>query len=99
MWYVHRYETWQEYGGPEEGGWWYDAGRLDKNFDPPCFEQEELALEKCRELNRAESERRDSEEKYDYTSVLSYESTFYDYDYLETAYPPEFFPAERPHYE
>ena len=25
--YVGIYETWQGYGGPEEGGWWYDCGR------------------------------------------------------------------------
>ena len=24
--YLNTYEVWQAYGGPEEGGWWYDAG-------------------------------------------------------------------------
>ena len=24
--YLNTYEVWQEYGGAEEGGWWYDAG-------------------------------------------------------------------------
>jgi hypothetical protein len=26
--WVAVYETGREYGGPEEGGWWYDTGRL-----------------------------------------------------------------------
>jgi hypothetical protein len=24
--YLNTYETWQAYGGPEEGGWWYECG-------------------------------------------------------------------------
>jgi hypothetical protein len=24
--YLNTYEVWQAYGGPEEGGWWYDCG-------------------------------------------------------------------------
>lgn len=24
--FVHVYDVGQEYGGPEEGGWWYEAG-------------------------------------------------------------------------
>ena len=26
IWYVNEYETNRAYGGPEEGGWWYDYG-------------------------------------------------------------------------
>ena len=26
VWYVNEYRTNREYGGPEEGGWWYDTG-------------------------------------------------------------------------
>ena len=25
-WYVNEYEERRRYGGPEEGGWWFDAG-------------------------------------------------------------------------
>jgi hypothetical protein len=25
--YLNTYETWQAYGGPEEGGWWYECGK------------------------------------------------------------------------
>lgn len=24
--YLNTYEVWQAYGGPEEGGWWYECG-------------------------------------------------------------------------
>lgn len=24
--YLNTYHTWQQYGGPEEGGWWFDCG-------------------------------------------------------------------------
>lgn len=24
--YLNTYEVWQSYGGPEEGGWWYQSG-------------------------------------------------------------------------
>ena len=30
VWYVNEYETDRAYGGPEEGGWWYDTGRFIK---------------------------------------------------------------------
>ena len=26
MAYLNTYQIWQCYGGPEEGGWWYEAG-------------------------------------------------------------------------
>jgi hypothetical protein len=26
-WHINVYERGREYGGPEEGGWWYDTGR------------------------------------------------------------------------
>ena len=28
IWYVNIYETNRAYGGPEEGGWYYDTGDL-----------------------------------------------------------------------
>ena len=97
--WIHKYEVSQEYGGPEEGGWWYDLGTLVEDFVPLYFEDEDAVYEKCRELNGAEGKRREDEEQYGYTSVLSHMSTFYDYTVDETAYPPKHFPETRPHYE
>lgn len=37
--YLNTFEVWQEYGGPEEGGWWYEAGRPVQSV---LISQEEL---------------------------------------------------------
>jgi hypothetical protein len=34
FWFVNVYDRDREYGGPEEGGWWYDTGRFLKSR--PC---------------------------------------------------------------
>lgn len=38
--YLNTYETWEAYGGPEEGGWWFECGTpvqsiliSDQDFD------------------------------------------------------------------
>lgn len=42
--YVNVYETYQCYGGPEEGGWWYMAGELVECLGPmPKVEAEAIA--------------------------------------------------------
>ena len=61
MFYVTMFETDRQYGGPEEGGWYYDTG---KPIDHPLnriFETEDQALayrsenlHKVREQNEAE---------------------------------------------
>ncbi|MYA41522.1 MAG: hypothetical protein F4Z31_07205 [Gemmatimonadetes bacterium] len=28
VWFVNEYQIDRAYGGPEEGGWWYDTGRF-----------------------------------------------------------------------
>lgn len=99
MHYVHKYQVWQEFGGPEEGGWWYTMHHLETDFEPPRFGTEDEAYAECRELNFKEYERREREEEYEFTSVLSDRCTFYSYDVQDTAYAPEWIPAERPHYE
>lgn len=30
--YLNTYETWKAYGGPEEGGWWYECGKPVQSF-------------------------------------------------------------------
>jgi hypothetical protein len=98
MYFIHKYQVSQQYGGPEEGGWWYDAGEPVEDWFPLILMNEEQAYLVCRALNAAETDRRESDEDYEYTSVLSGRSTFYDYavDEDPIARP---FPATRPHYE
>lgn len=30
--YLNTYQTWDAYGGPEEGGWWYECGEPVQSF-------------------------------------------------------------------
>jgi len=95
--YIHMHEVWQEKGGPEEGGWWYDAGKPVESWHVLKFDDENTATLICRTLNEQEHKRRETE-PHPYHSVLSGQSTFYQYSVEE--YPtPRPFPSDRPHYE
>ena len=89
FWTVAAYEVDRMYGGPEEGGWWYDAGDLicKATTDNPA--RAELIAETWRS------------EEFPYTrkrySVLGGED--YDVVIYENEEPPAFFPEHRPHYE
>lgn len=100
--YIHKHEVSQKYGGPEEGGWWFDTGTpvplRDHNPATYKFFNEGDAFMKARELNAAEKSRRMEDEPYQYTSVLSYMGTFYSYSVHESCVP-ESYPKVRPHYE
>lgn len=98
MHYIHKYEVAQQYGGPEEGGWYYNAGDPAEDWCVVMVEDEEIANLVCRALNQAERERREEEEPYEYTSVLSYCSQFFEFD-VSNSPVAEGFPKVRPHYE
>jgi len=98
--WLHKITTHQSYGGPEEGGWWYDAEAPidpdDPDYMPPIpFSDKEKAYEACRGCNHRERERRETLGT-GYTSVLSYRETFYSYTVTESEV---FTPEPRPHYE
>lgn len=100
--YVHKMRIEQQYGGPEEGGWWYDQrspiDRLNSDYMEPLPRptMEEAALA-CRKLNAAETARRDTL-TCSYTSVHSYQELFFTYTVTESPVPePD--PVNRPHYE
>lgn len=98
LYFVAKYNVAQQYGGPEEGGWWYDSGVPVEDWEVISFKDEEEAYACARALNKKEAERRKEENQYGYTSVLSYRDDFYDYAVIEE-YPPKPFPEMRPHYE
>jgi hypothetical protein len=98
MWYVHKYDIAQQYGGPEEGGWWFDTGVPVEGWLVEGYVDEEAAYERSRELNGLEAERQKNEEDYEYTSVLSHRSCHYAYR-VEDFSIPRPFPETRPHYE
>jgi hypothetical protein len=95
--YIHKYEDNQCYGGPEEGGWWYNHAEPQWHIGIPLISTEEFAFKVCRFLNRRENKRQEKENKYGYTSVLSYEDTFYSYGWEDCMVSE--FPALKPHYE
>ncbi len=85
------------YGGPEEGGWWYDVGTLCTEITPiicapdkPSIEKAMDALEEqIKALNLNEGRREPSSMACDgyYEPCTFYEEL------------PEHFPKERPRYE
>src|SRR5262245_54454125 len=98
--YIHKHDIRQEYGGPEEGGWYYESGVPVEGWNPAdhVFFEKEAASAECRHLNLTERDRAKEEEEYEYTSVLSYRSTHYSYDVSEDP-TPYYYPEYRPHYE
>lgn len=98
--YIHKHDVALQYGGPEEGGWWYDTGDPAEDWIPSAhaFNDEEEAYATCRGLNQFEKIRQDNEEDYEYTSVLAYKSNHYSYT-VEDFPEPYSYPNVRPHYE
>lgn len=98
MYYIHKHEVALQYGGSEEGGWWYDTGEPCEDWIPlGPYTTEDAAIEQCRALNEREHERGKSED-YEYSSVLSYKSNHYGYSVHETTVMAPY-PERRPHYE
>ncbi|MGW8138497.1 hypothetical protein ACWGNZ_23160 (plasmid) [Sphingomonas zeae] len=87
------YEIDREYGGPEEGGWWYDSGTFVRaialHFD------DATALRTQRRANRLLE--RLQRNRPDVSSVLYAGGRYRAYTF--TGLPPERFPARRPRYD
>jgi hypothetical protein len=96
--YIVRYKVGQGYGGPEEGGWWYGTGELDKNFEPLevalTTDDDEKAYEVCRSYNYS------TQKRYNALSYRERQYTDkYEYTIEDTPYPVPYYPEHRPHYE
>lgn len=88
------YELDRQYGGPEEGGWWYDTGDLVRIFKiKRCTGQK--ADELCTRTNRLLSHLQRG--KRSTGSVLYSGGRFSVHVYENNA--PSHFPTERPYYE
>jgi Zn-finger nucleic acid-binding protein len=84
------------YGGPQEGGWWYDRGELARIVR--TYANEERAYAYSRRLNRRLASRvfGPNQGKREKSSVLSdgcYEACVYQ------DHAPQHYPAQRPQYE
>ena len=86
------YEIDREYGGPEEGGWWYDSGTFVRAIALHFDEATAVAAQQRanRLLERLQRHRR---EVY---SVLYSGGRYRAYTF--TGLPPERFPERRPRY-
>jgi hypothetical protein len=88
--FVNVYEMFREYGGPEEGGWWYDRGEL-------------IVVIRCAANEAADV--RDQLRSYFPTQTgssrgycgVTYTGGDYRTEISDT--PGQSYPAERPHYE
>jgi hypothetical protein len=91
--YVNVYEVDRSYGGPEEGGWWYDSGvpfeGIQRN-SYGCDTREEAVLVQ-EWLTRTLNDYQPSRSRY---SVIGGADVV---AYIEV-YPAECFPTERPYY-
>jgi len=84
------------YGGPEEGGWWYDCGVPSDEHArfTRGFKRESDAIKYARKLNDTHAEKW-NEDRRDISSVLS-EGQFYAEVHEGNPAP---YPKIRPHYE
>lgn len=88
----------QAFGGPEEGGWWFDTGELQEQFwkYKRYFLTREEASMYCRRINDFLHMKYNKDRRPKY-SVLS-EGVF-ECIVFEGFHLPEYFPERRPHYE
>ena len=100
------YDVVQQYGGPEEGGWWYDAGSFVRQVRQ--FHNEDKAVGYCRRLNDKLRSRvfGPNQGRREFTSVLSdgelraYVREFANQrEAKAAAIKREGFPDRKPHYE
>lgn len=87
----------KEYGGPEEGGWWYEAGRpvLEPNLPKPVWHNSLAEAERHRDLLQKSLDAGVNKERRSISSVLSQG----EYRAVVDAGWPLPFPVSRPRYE
>lgn len=87
----------QAYGGPEEGGWWFDCGERYKGFEPiVCGDRDaqHAAFAKCQAFIE---EHRMNEGRHEPSSVLC-EGWYEPRSFAYRNGAPAFFPERRPTY-
>lgn len=111
LYVVARYTQDRAYGGPEEGGWWYDCGELERIVT--ATRDEDAAWEVVRHLNGYRADRRRfnvtytvvelprkelSPELYDQACHGDYDWNPEPGDYVTRWDIPTYYPEGRPHY-
>lgn len=90
--YINIYRLDRHYGGPEEGGWWYDSGTPEGSLVLPDDATEEDATEAVAVLRTVWQYRNRM------VSVL-YPEDGWDYSVVLEDEPAAAYPTERPYYE
>jgi hypothetical protein len=101
-WTIAKMRVSRYYGGPEEGGWYYDAGEVEGVYPYEYYPNElELAQSICEQLNAEEENTLlDAYGKGRYRGRHSAApSEPYDVVWMMFEGEPEDFPKEIPHYE
>jgi hypothetical protein len=93
MYVIGFYELDREYGGPEEGGWWYDTGELVRPF--AIVRNYDQANAKCRRANKLLDHIQRHKRS---TGSVAYRGGRYAAMVFEDNLPKHH-PQERPHYE
>lgn len=92
-WHVSVYEVDRLYGGPEEGGWWYNAGRCELTVPVPDTMSDSEIEALVGSLRKAYPKQTG---QYGVSSVC-YDGG--DYEVYVESQRGEDYPKERPHYE
>mgnify|MGYP003400567908 FL=1 len=93
MYFISEYQVDRCYGGPEEGGWWYDWNDFVKVIATAGDEDD--AYRVCRALNAAAKKEREEGGERDRYSVIGGADVAY---HVEDT-PGEDQSTEHPHYE
>lgn len=98
MYYVSKYEVTRNYGGPEEGGWWYDLRKfIEVNSTHPTRDQASIIASELNAKARADNQQADG---------ARYQGRYSVANNIDTVYYVEDNPGARddtdkptPHYE
>ena len=85
--YINVYHVTRHYGGPEEGGWWYNAGQLVESVETTVGDADRVRVELHEKHNH-----KNEGDIYSVLGGVLVEVTPEDH-------PGADWPAERPHYE
>jgi hypothetical protein len=97
MIYITVYRVTREYGGPEEGGWWYDAGEVLESINMSNDEEDAENQISVNVINYyIERFKKSFEEEYD---APLYKIGGSDLKYTIGTSPGKNYPTRRPHYE
>ena len=90
------YELDRCYGGPEEGGWWYNTGDLIRIL--AVYKDEQQAWAHAERFNRTLVYRRKQDPHFRSLSSVAYSGGHLAARVCERT-APEHYPTHRPHYE